>query len=169
MLADCLTKPMDASRLRECLRTGKYSLFDEGMFLKQGSDKRKQLKWVKGDKSDAVTPEQHFQSSSVQFDYWKLDRAKGYLDRVHVQPRKVRFTPIGVSECPVGFGEIGVKRITHKTESSPLKFSVIADHWVGQGAYQDEGHEWTGFTRFYLEPKAHFSGSRQQQSDSRNS
>ena len=169
MLADCLTKPMDAARLPECLRTGRYSLFDEGMILKQRSDKRKQLKWVKGDKSDAVTSEQCFQSSSVQFDYWKLDRVKGYLDRVHVQPRKVRFTPIGVSECPVGFGGIGVKRTTHKTESSPLKFSVIADHWVGQGAYQDEGHEWTGFTRFYLEPKAHFSGSHQQQSDSQNS
>ena len=35
MLADCLTETMDSSALRECLRTGRYSLFDEGLVLKQ--------------------------------------------------------------------------------------------------------------------------------------
>ena len=31
LLADCLTKAMDAGRLRECLKSGRYSLFDEQM------------------------------------------------------------------------------------------------------------------------------------------
>ena len=34
MLADCLTKTMDSSALRECLRTGKYILRDENHTLK---------------------------------------------------------------------------------------------------------------------------------------
>eukprot|EP00435_Cladocopium_sp_Y103_P052633 s419_g16.t1 len=44
MLADSLTKSMDASVLRECLRTGKYSLFDEGESLKLRANKRDRLK-----------------------------------------------------------------------------------------------------------------------------
>ena len=47
MLADCLTKTMDSSVLRECLRTGKYSLFDEDQVLKQRADGRQRLKWIR--------------------------------------------------------------------------------------------------------------------------
>ena len=50
MLADCLTKTMDSSVLRECLRTGRYSLFDEDLILKQRADGRQRLKWVKDQK-----------------------------------------------------------------------------------------------------------------------
>ena len=57
MLADCLTKSMDASRLRECLRTGRYSLFDEDRVLKQRADKRQQLRWVKGEPEEVVPEE----------------------------------------------------------------------------------------------------------------
>ena len=46
MLADALTKTMDSSLLRECLRTGTYSLFDETESLKQRASKRDRLKWI---------------------------------------------------------------------------------------------------------------------------
>lgn len=46
MLADSLTKSMDASLLRECLRTGRYSLFDEDETLKQRATKRDKLRWL---------------------------------------------------------------------------------------------------------------------------
>ncbi|CAL1129202.1 unnamed protein product [Cladocopium goreaui] len=46
-LADCLTKSMDASVLRQCLKSGRYSLFDENRVLQQRSDKRQRLKWAK--------------------------------------------------------------------------------------------------------------------------
>ena len=36
---------MDASRLRECLRSGQYSLFDKGLVLRQRADRRNQLRW----------------------------------------------------------------------------------------------------------------------------
>jgi hypothetical protein len=46
MLADSLTKSMDAGVLRECLRSGRYSLFDEKETLKQRATKRERLKWL---------------------------------------------------------------------------------------------------------------------------
>ena len=46
-LADCLTKPMDGGLLRECLREGKYALFDENQILKNRSDTKKRLSWYK--------------------------------------------------------------------------------------------------------------------------
>eukprot|EP00435_Cladocopium_sp_Y103_P017364 s1359_g4.t1 len=58
MLADCLTKTMDSSALRECLRTGKYSLFDEDQVLKQRADGRQRLKWIRDhQKGDQPTTE----------------------------------------------------------------------------------------------------------------
>jgi hypothetical protein len=47
MLADSLTKSMDSSMLRECLRTGRYSLFDEQESLKQRASKRERLQWLR--------------------------------------------------------------------------------------------------------------------------
>eukprot|EP00435_Cladocopium_sp_Y103_P042279 s1426_g11.t1 len=46
MLADSLTKTMDSYLLRECLRTGRYALFDEQESLKQRASKRDRLKWI---------------------------------------------------------------------------------------------------------------------------
>ena len=46
MLADSLTKSMGAGVLRECLRSGKYSLFDEKETLKQRAAKRDKLRWL---------------------------------------------------------------------------------------------------------------------------
>ena len=47
MLADSLTKSMDSGMLRECLRTGRYTLFDEGESLKQRASKRERLQWLR--------------------------------------------------------------------------------------------------------------------------
>ena len=46
-LADCLTKPMEGHALRECLESGKYSLFDEHRLLKDRADKRTNLGWYR--------------------------------------------------------------------------------------------------------------------------
>eukprot|EP00435_Cladocopium_sp_Y103_P018919 s1103_g4.t1 len=58
-LADCLTKSMDASVLRQCLKSGRYSLFDEGRILQERSDKRQRLKWAK----EATTQESGVESA----------------------------------------------------------------------------------------------------------
>ena len=47
MLADCLTKVMEATALRQCLVSGKYSLFDEKEILKSRADSRQRLQWIK--------------------------------------------------------------------------------------------------------------------------
>ena len=46
MLADTLTKTMDSSVLRQCLKTGQYSLFDETESLKKRASKRERLRWI---------------------------------------------------------------------------------------------------------------------------
>ena len=92
MLADCLTKTMDSSVLRECLRTGRYSLFDEGLVLKQRADGRQRLNGFKEqtpteEQSDPVLTEnsqsvmvsEHFESQ----DFWKV----GPGDQVRRNPR----------------------------------------------------------------------------------
>ena len=46
MLADCLTKSMDGQVLRQALRVGTYSLFDEKTILREHATKKSQLKWI---------------------------------------------------------------------------------------------------------------------------
>ena len=45
-IADALTKIMDCSMLRACLKSGWYSLHDEAEILRARSDKRSQLQWL---------------------------------------------------------------------------------------------------------------------------
>ena len=164
MLADCLTKPMDAGRLRECLSSGRYSLFDESLVLQQRADKRRQLQWVR--KLDDDSPEmpekpsdrseancfqvQAGQQAGWNSDFWRLDRKRGILERIHRTPRWGKFTPIGVGECPVPFAEIGVQRTTFANTVSGKK-QVSSDVWVGSSAYELLKEPWTGVTRFTLE------------------
>ena len=49
MLADALTKTKDSSVVRQCFKTGKYSLFDETESLKQRATKRERLQWITRD------------------------------------------------------------------------------------------------------------------------
>ena len=46
-VADSLTKIMDNTMLRECLRLGRYSLHDETEILKARSDSRARLQWLR--------------------------------------------------------------------------------------------------------------------------
>ena len=46
-IADALTKRMDNTMLRECLRLGRYSLHDESEILKARSDSRARLNWLR--------------------------------------------------------------------------------------------------------------------------
>ena len=59
LLADSLTQSMDAGVLRECLRSGKYSLFDEKETLKQRATKRDKLGWLHDE------PDAHHESQST--------------------------------------------------------------------------------------------------------
>ena len=152
MLADCLTKSMDASRLRECLASGRYSLFDEDMVLRQRSEKRKQLNWIR--KPDEQSSAECLHSLHDKTDYWRIDSERRWVERVHRRPRWERFTPIGVGECPVDFKEFGVHRTTFANFSSG-KRQIYEDIWVGRHAHDREVESWTGVTRFNLEsPKA---------------
>ena len=47
MLADCLTKVMDSSLLRQVLLNGRYQIYDETNVLKENADKKKALAWFK--------------------------------------------------------------------------------------------------------------------------
>ena len=46
MLADCLTKPMDATFLRTVLQLGKFRLYDEDLTLKQNATRKYGVTWV---------------------------------------------------------------------------------------------------------------------------
>ena len=105
-LADCLTKSTDASALRQCLRSGRYSLFDEGRILQQRSDKKQRLKWAK-----EVTASPVLLSSSDCQDFWETD-SKGQVIRVHRTPRNKLFSPIGVQDCPVDLRLLNLERVT---------------------------------------------------------
>ena len=48
-LADCLTKIMEASFMRETLRLGHYRLHDEGEVLKDRANARNRIKWLQTD------------------------------------------------------------------------------------------------------------------------
>lgn len=51
-LADCLTKVMESSFLRETLKIGQYRLHDESEILKQRANNRSRLQWLKHGGSD---------------------------------------------------------------------------------------------------------------------
>eukprot|EP00435_Cladocopium_sp_Y103_P014229 s1308_g3.t1 len=55
-IADALTKVMDSTVLRACLKSGWYSLHDENEILRARSDKRSQLQWL----------QQHVQSPTAR-------------------------------------------------------------------------------------------------------
>ena len=56
-MADSLTKIMDSTVLRECLRLGQYRLKDEAQVLKTRADSKTRLKWLQGEKSNSELPE----------------------------------------------------------------------------------------------------------------
>ena len=53
-LADCLTKIMEASFMRETLRLGHYRLHDEGEVLKDRANARNRIKWLQMDQENCA-------------------------------------------------------------------------------------------------------------------
>eukprot|EP00435_Cladocopium_sp_Y103_P028567 s529_g7.t1 len=64
-VADALTKIMDCTVLRTCLKVGRYSLHDESEILRARSDRRAQLQWLQQQASDAK-PESPSQEPAEQ-------------------------------------------------------------------------------------------------------
>ena len=155
MLSDCLTKSMDSEALRECLRSGVYSLRDEEHVLKERLDRRQRVNWVKEqakavDTSNNNTAEAEsanqvdaVKSPSVH-DFW-MWRGNNELVRVHQKPRLVKFTPIGITDCPVDLRKLSARRVTNFGNRAET------DYWVGTRAFQKFERAWTETTSFFLE------------------
>ena len=131
MLADCLTKTMDSSILRECLKTGRYTLRDESHALKERLTARERLKWIKQHRSenDRQNEEAMMMEQSGKHvhdeDFWKQG-PNGEIIRVHVKPRYQRFSPVGVEGCPVDLRKLETYRDTYQQGCTGER-----DYWVG--------------------------------------
>ena len=167
MLSDCLTKSMDASVLRECIRSGKYSLQDENRVLQSRADHRKRLAWIKGcgQAPTAISSEQSGLETAATtttttlpgsrgalHDFWTFG-PKGELIRVHQVPRKLRFTPIGDVTCPEDLRRFAPTRITYRDGVE----KGDQDYWVGSLGSGGFSEPWTGRTIFQLRPKTEVS------------
>jgi hypothetical protein len=105
-LANCLTKSMDSSSLIECLRSGRYGLFDENRVLQERSDKRQWAKWMK----EATTSPEKSSAEDINHSFgleasWEMN-SQGQVVRIHNVPRRARFSPIGGPGCPVDIRNI---------------------------------------------------------------
>ena len=56
-MADALTKIMDSTVLRECLRLGHYRLQDETQVLKTRADAKTRIRWLRGTESNSISSE----------------------------------------------------------------------------------------------------------------
>jgi len=63
-VADALTKVMDNTMLRTCLKQGYYSLHDESEILKARSDARARIKWIQAQNPDSKEPSSHVEKPS---------------------------------------------------------------------------------------------------------
>ena len=159
MLADCLTKTMDASVLRQCLMTGRYSLFDEQEVLKTRADKRQRLQWIKNqagspetknaERKETASCDQVAECQNVQSerkseleDFWKTGPHDA-IHRVHVKPRYQRFVPIGVTGCPVE-----IKCLSASRETRVSGWGTEKDFWTGSRGAASFPFLWTGETVF---------------------
>ena len=149
-LADCLTKSMDSSSLRDCLRSGRYCLFDENRVLQERSDKRQRAKWMK----EATTSIETSSTEDIHFNFGVEDtwekNDKGQVVRIHNMPRRTRFSPIGVPGCPVDIRNLGVERATFAKFSSGETWCE-KDFWPGTRGYTALDRPWTGKTIFEVQ------------------
>ena len=148
MLADCLTKSMDASVLRACLKSGRYCLRDEHGLLKERADQKQRLKWIKEMKEtppacQEAEPTQPIFVQETREDFWKIGPGKEVI-RVHVRPRRQKFSPVGSLSCPVDIHELAVRRVTVRENGKEE-----ADFWTGTLAHQRSDTPWTGYTKFF--------------------
>lgn len=135
------------SVLRECLKSGRYSLFDENRVLQERSDKKQRAKWAK----EATSQSESRSSSEINHaasleDSWELG-PKGQVVRIHNVPRWKRFSPIGVPGCPVDIRNFGVERMTVANFESGDQWTE-KDFWPGTRGYAPLHAPWTGKTKF---------------------
>ena len=133
---------MDSTGLRECLKSGRYCLFDENRVLQERSDKRQKAKWIK----EATTSAEPIHFSKNVEDTWERNH-KGQVVRIHHVPRRARFSPIGVPGCPVDIRNLGVERITCAEFSSGETW-MEKDFWPGTRGHSVLDQPWTGKTIF---------------------
>ena len=164
MLADCLTKVMEATALRQCLISGRYSLFDEKEILKSRADNRQRLQWIKDQsqqESNVSTPGNEEATAETSFkvdvqakekphDFWQTGPGE-QIRRIHVIPRKNRFVPIGVTGCPVGIQELRAIRETRVRNGT-----VERDFWTGSRGAAPMSEFWTGETIFHKKSGENF-------------
>lgn len=163
MLSDCLTKSMDASVLRECIRTGKYSLQDENRVLQTRADNRKRLAWVKGlgkTANDGFSQRSGLETAATMTetttqghggamqDFWTFG-PNGELIKVHRIPRRQKFTPIGDVSCPKDLRCFEPVRVTCRDGYEGSE----RDYWVGTLGSSGYAEPWTGQTVFQLRPQ----------------
>lgn len=141
-LADCLTKSMDSSVLRSCLKSGRYSLFDEQCILKQRSDKRQRLKWAK----EVAKSEPAFVQTDAILDTWDVSDP-GKVVRIHNRPRTRLFSPIGVQDCPVDLRNLSLERVTIGCDVTGRTWQD-SDFWPGTRGHFSRDTPWTGMTIF---------------------
>ena len=141
-LADCLTKSMDPSSLRSCLKSGRYALYDEKKVLKERSDRKQRLKWIRDATSSEATS---FQLSDVR-DSWDISDAS-LVVRIHQVPRTRLFAPIGVDNCPISLDELSLERTTFGKSLGGASWSKT-DFWPGTGAHAVQPVAWVGRTVF---------------------
>ena len=149
MLADCLTKTMDSSVLRECLRTGKYSLFDEDQVLKQRADGRQRLKWIREHQNGTTETSEVLNDAEQEQaclyvqktepkDFWCLGKASAANP---CGSKNSIFVPIGVTDCPVS-----IKCLSACRETRVKGGRVERDFTRGAARFPSP---WTGETIFY--------------------
>ena len=64
-MADCLTKVMDGTVLREYLRLGRYHVQDEAQVLKSRADAKTRLRWLRGTKPNSIESEKSQDVSAI--------------------------------------------------------------------------------------------------------
>ena len=141
-LADCLTKSMDPVALRSCLKSGRYSLYDENKVLKERSDKKQRQRWLR--EATSETNEVSCMLSDVN-DFWDTS-TPNLVVRIHQVPRTRLFAPIGVSNCPVPLDELSLERVTHGKSVGGTSWHK-ADFWPGTGAHAPQQTAWGGSHR----------------------
>ena len=142
-MADCLTKSMDPTTLRMCLKTGRYCLYDEKKVWQERADRKQRSRWLSSMNESACV------AKAVE-DHWDVS-VPGQVIRVHVVPRSRLFTPIGV-DCPVDLRQLGLYRKTERLLMSGQRVSD-SDFWPGARGSATLTPSWTGRTIFEISRK----------------
>jgi hypothetical protein len=122
------------------------------------------LQWIKDQgqaepnvstsKSEEATVETNFkvdvQTNEKPRDFWQTGPGE-QIRRIHVIPRRNRFVPIGVTECPVDIRDLRAVRETRVKGGT-----VECDFWTGSRGAAPMSEFWTGETIFHKKTGKNF-------------